>query len=82
MILICSRFPNVRSKTADTLYCTLLIFGDLIMESEEEKLEDVMRLLSDTVWSSSETIKLKEVRKQICNLMNISEPVLVKKVNN
>ena len=74
MILLCSRFPNVRIKTADTLYSNLLIFGDLILE-DEEKLEEAMRLLSETVWSNSNLIELKAIRKRICNLMNIQEPV-------
>lgn len=80
MLLLCSRFPNVRTKTADTLYSNLLIFGDLILENEEDKLEEVMRLLSDTVWSKSDSTRLKEIRKRICNLLNVPEPVpLIKK---
>ena len=75
MILLCSRFPNVRTKTADTLYSSLLIFGDLILENDEERLEEAMRLLSETAWSSSDSVKLKETRKRICLNMNIPEPV-------
>ena len=75
MILLCSRFPNVRTKTADTLYSNLLIFGDLIMENDEERLDEAMRLLSETVWSSSDSAKLKETRKRICLNMNIPVPV-------
>lgn len=75
MILLCSRFPNVRTKTADTLYSNLLIFGDLIMEDEEEQLEEAMRLLSETVWSNSDSANLKETRKRICLNMKIAEPV-------
>lgn len=79
MVLLCSRFPNVRSTTADSLYSNLLIFGDLILE-DEEKLEEVMRLLSETVWSKSDSVELKVIRKRICELLSIPEPVPMKKV--
>lgn len=79
MVLLCSRFPNVRTKTADTLYSNLLIFGDLILEDNEEKLEEVMRLLSETNWSKSDSTNLKETRKNICLLLNAPLPVPVKK---
>lgn len=79
MVLLCSRFPKVRAKTADTLYDNLMIFGDLILEDEEEKLEVIMRLLSETVWLKSEISKLKEIRKSICINFNITEPSAVKR---
>lgn len=82
MIMLCSRFPNVRTKTADTLYNNLLIFGDLIMENDEERLDEAMRLLSETVWSNSDSAKLKETRKQICLNMNIPEPVPKQKTSS
>lgn len=67
----------VRIATADSLQVALMTYGEnFFVESTEEvdeKIEKCSTLIRETDWGDS-VAKLKEVRNQICLLLNIKPP--------
>lgn len=73
-IFLCHRFPIVRKTTANSLFESMMT-NDIV---EEEKSEQVMSLLTDTEWSD-DVAKLRPVRNEICGLLGINTPTIIKK---
>jgi len=76
-IFLCHKFPRIRKTTADKMFEALLTYADREIV-EEEKLDEVMELLSDTRWDGP-VEELKPVRNKICALMNVPAPMPLKK---
>jgi len=70
-ILLCHRFPRIRSVTANQTYVALLTIEDID--------EEVINLLTETDWISS-IDQLRPIRDKICDLIGIAKPK--KLINN
>lgn len=68
----------VRIATADNLQVALMTYGESLFvgsstEEVNEQIEKCSSLIQETDWGDS-VKKLKEVRNQICLLLNIKPP--------
>jgi hypothetical protein len=70
-ILLCHRFPRIRSVTANQTYVALLTIEDIN--------DQILTLLTETDWSNSSIDDLRPKRDSICDLVGIAKP---KKLNN
>ncbi|KAM3598938.1 uncharacterized protein V6R79_024426 [Siganus canaliculatus] len=75
LILLCHSFPVIRKATAGQLYEVLLAFNDDI---DEEALDDVMTLLSDTNWES-DLDTVRTYRNQLCDWLGVPRPRMIAK---
>ena len=79
MILLCSPLRPVRVATADSLQVALVTYSQNILDEEsadsEERIEKCSNLLQDIDWGNEPMKKLKEVRNEICSLVNVKPPV-------
>lgn len=69
-ILLCHRFPRIRSDTANQTYVALLSIEDID--------EEVLSLLTETDWLSS-VDDLRPIRDEICDLVAIPKPIKLSK---
>ncbi|XP_060577597.1 tubulin-specific chaperone D-like [Ruditapes philippinarum] len=74
-IFLCHRFPRIRKTTANKFYEVLVTYDDI---APIENLDEIMTILSETIWDD-EVEKIKPLRNRICNLLDVPEPVLLKK---
>lgn len=76
-IFLCSQMRPVRVATADFLQVALLTYGENLFggptEDVNEKIEKCSSLIQETDWGDSVT-NVKEVRNEICLLLNIKAP--------
>ena len=88
-IFLCHKFPRIRKATASKLFEGLLTYpnilsqkasGEVLREEEiEEKLETINEILSDTTWDTTPVEQLRPLRNQLCDLLGVPAPALVKK---
>ena len=77
-IFLCHKFPRIRKVTASKLFEALMTFGDREV-IPEVNLEEVNTILSDTDWDQPlET--LRPIRNELCGLMNVPAPTILKKI--
>lgn len=78
VLLLCSPMRPVRVSTSDFLQVSLITYGKDIFNGSvsdaEERVERCSTLIQETDWSDSVS-KLKDIRGQICLLLNIEPPV-------
>ena len=76
-MLLCSPLRPVRVATADNLQVSLVTYSENILkgpvDDPEERVEKCSTLIQDTDWGDSVT-KLREVRNQICLLLDVKPP--------
>ena len=72
-ILMCHKFPRVRKITVSRLYETLVLYsdGDVV---PVENVEEAMSILCESNWDMDLGI-LREVRNNLCMLMDVKTPV-------
>ncbi|CAH1795099.1 unnamed protein product, partial [Owenia fusiformis] len=73
VVLLCHKYPRVRKVTANKLYESLLTYDDVIDNQDE-----VMMTLSETNWDDELDV-VRPIRNQLCELMSIPTPKLIKK---
>ncbi len=66
-ILLCHRFPRIRSVTANQTYVALLTIEDIN--------DQILTLLTETDWSNSSIDDLRLKRDSICDLVGIAKPI-------
>lgn len=77
-IFLCHKFPRIRKVTSNKLFEALLTYSDKEI-IPEENLDEVNTILSDTDWDQSlET--LRPIRNNLCELMNVPAPTIIKKI--
>lgn len=72
LVMLCHPFPKVRRSTATQLYEAVLTFQGLV---EDDRLDAVMVILSDTVWDSP-VGTLQPIRNELCELFSVPVPKL------
>ena len=75
-IFMCHKFPRIRKVAATKLYETLITYEEIV---SEDKLEDVMNILSDTKWDQKSVDELRPIRNSLCELLNVPAPAMIKK---
>jgi len=78
-IFLCHRFPRVRRVTASKLFEALLTYSDREIVPEEN-MDAVNGLLSDTHWEQLSVEELRPKRNQLCELMGVPAPAIIRKV--
>jgi len=76
-ILLCHKFPRIRKATANKLFEALLTYSDKEIVPEENKAE-IDKILADTNWDES-VENLRPVRNNLCELMKVPAPAIIKK---
>ena len=77
-IFMCHRFPRVRRVAANKLYEALLTFSDKDIVPFD-KLDEINDVLTDTNWEAGiET--LRPIRNNLCEMMGVQAPTVVKKL--
>ena len=77
-IFLCHKFPRIRKITASKLFEALLTFADREIVPEEN-LDDVNTILSDTDWDQ-DIATLRPIRNNLCDLLKIPAPAILKKI--
>ncbi|CAG2198685.1 TBCD [Mytilus edulis] len=75
LILVCHKYPRVRKTTANKLYEALVTYDDVV---PDEVLDDVMTMLSETVWDN-DLSEVRKIRNDLCDMIGILKPVVVAK---
>lgn len=75
-IFLCHKFPRIRKVAAAKLFEALLMYEGPIVP--EENLDQVNAILSDTNWDLG-VEKLRPIRNNLCELMDVPPPALIKK---
>lgn len=75
LILVCHKYPRVRKTTANKLYEALVTYDDVV---PDEVLDDVMTMLSETVWDN-DLSEVRKIRNDLCDMIGILKPVVVTK---
>lgn len=76
MLLLCHRFPLIRTSTAAQVYEMLLTYDDVV---DAAVLDDVMTVLSESNWDSELSV-VRTYRNQLCDWLGVPRPTLVTKV--
>ena len=92
-IFLCHKFPRIRKATASKLFEALLTYPNIISsqmkankvtfptdDEVEEQLESINSILSDTRWDTTPVEQLRPLRNQLCDLLGVPAPALVKKL--
>ncbi|KAF3700092.1 Tubulin-specific chaperone D Beta-tubulin cofactor D Tubulin-folding cofactor D [Channa argus] len=75
LMLLCHSFPVIRRTTASQMYEMLLTYEDVV---DQNVLDDVMTLLSDTIWEA-DLATVRSQRNQLCDWLGITRPQVVEK---
>lgn len=78
-IFLCHKFPIIRKSTSSKLFEALLTHSCASLDEDDEKLEKVNSILSDTAWDVSSVETLRPIRNSLCELLGIPPPAVVKK---
>ena len=76
-IFLCHRFPRVRRATASKLFEALLTCPHLI--EDDDKMDQAQVILSEVQWDQGKPEALRPARNQLCDLLRILPPAVVKK---
>ncbi|KAF4073649.1 hypothetical protein AMELA_G00245720 [Ameiurus melas] len=76
MLLLCHRFPLIRTSTAAQVYEMLLTYDDVV---DAAVLDDVMAVLSESNWESELSV-VRTYRNQLCDWLGVPQPSLVTKI--
>ena len=77
-IFLCHRFPRVRRVAANKLYEALLTYSDKDIVPFDS-LDQINDILTDTNWESA-IENLRPIRNNLCDLMDVKAPAVLKKV--
>lgn len=77
VIYLCHRFPRVRSVTAEQMYEAMMVAQEEFGENVD--MDYVLNVLSDTNWTDEPLEKLRPIRNELCDLLNVPKPKLVTK---
>ncbi|CAG7704511.1 unnamed protein product [Allacma fusca] len=72
VVYLCHAYPRIRAVTAQKMFEAFLTYGDNI---ESSNLDEAMNILSEHRWELNIEV-LRPARNQICELLNIPQPVL------
>jgi len=77
-IFLCHKFPVIRKSTSSKLYEALLTYPTVVQD-DDDKLEEINGLLSGSLWDQHSVDKLRPIRNQLCDLLGVPAPAIVKK---
>jgi len=78
-IFLCHKYPRIRKSTATKLFEALQINPHLIEDENDDKLEEIDKILGQTTWDISTVDQLRPLRNKLCELLGVPPPALVKK---
>lgn len=78
-IFLCHKYPRIRKSTATKLFEALQINPHLIEDENDDKLEEIDKILGQTTWDITPVDQLRPLRNKLCELLGVPPPALVKK---
>ena len=76
-IFLCHKFPIIRKSTSSKLFEALLTYPSVV--EDEEKLDAINAVLSDTAWDQTSVENLRPIRNSLCDLLGVPAPAVIKK---